>query len=69
MMISGELRTCFIKTEDTVDLMLVRGDIKGDRPEAVGSTGAGDEDSVLLDDLDIVLGEKCNTVVITYLSK
>jgi hypothetical protein len=49
--------------------VLVGGDIKGNRPETVACTGAGDENCVLLDNLDIMLGENCHAIIITELSK
>jgi hypothetical protein len=49
--------------------MLAGGDIKGNGPEPVGCTCASDENCVLFDDLDIVLGEECNTIVIAELSQ
>jgi hypothetical protein len=49
--------------------MLEGRDVERNGPETGGCPSTGDEDGVVLDDLNIVLGEKRNAVVVTELSQ
>jgi hypothetical protein len=46
-----------------------RRGIKRNGPETIGSACASDDDSVLLEDFDIILGKKDKAVVVTKLCK
>ena len=49
-------------------MMQCRG-IERKGPETIGSAGASDDDSVVFDDFDIILGKKCNAVVVAKLGE
>lgn len=49
--------------------MLVSRDIEGNRPKTGRCSSTGNEDGVVLDDLDIILGEKCDAIIVAELGK
>jgi hypothetical protein len=63
-MVEGKIMASFVSPENSIGLM-GRGGRDGNGPEAIVHAAACDDDMVVLDDLDIVLGKESNAIVIT----
>ena len=68
VMINRKFSMRFIKTQDTVDLVSRRS-IDRNRPEAIRSTDTGDDDGIILENLDIVFCKHGDAVVVAELSE
>ena len=67
-MVEGKIMAGFVSPEYPVGLM-GRWGRYWNGPESIVHATACDDDMVILDDFDIVLGEECCAVVIAELSK
>jgi hypothetical protein len=63
-MVEGKIMAGFVSPENTIGLM-GRWGRDGNGPESIVHATASDDDMIVLDDLDIILGEEGNTIIVT----
>ncbi len=64
-MIQRKFLLCLVQSEDAVGLMSWWSD--GDRPQSIVHAASSDDDVVVFEDLDVVLGEERSAVIVTEL--